>query len=98
MHASMHACTHTFSRLKAYKRNSVISSSWSVVLSVRMADVSAAQSTFSKRLKLSGKFSKSRKQEREFQKYFDDYGNVSDLEICESNTATLTLTVTDEKG
>ena len=66
-----------------------------------MADVSAAQSTLSKRLKLLGDFSKCRKQEleKELPKYFEEYyGNVSDLEMCDSSTAALTLIANDENG
>ena len=66
-----------------------------------MADVSVAQSTVSKRLKLLGDFSKCRKQEleKELPKYFEEYyGSVSDLELCDSSTAVLTLNVKDESG
>ena len=65
-----------------------------------MADVSAAQSTVSKRLKLLGDLSKCRKQlEKELPKYFEEYyGSVSDLELCDSSTAVLTLNVKDESG
>lgn len=68
---------------------------------LRMADVSAAQSTVLKRLKLLGDFSKCRKQEleKELQKYFEEYyGSVSDLELCDSSAAVLTLNVKDESG
>ena len=65
-----------------------------------MADVSATQSTVSKRLKLLGDFSKCRKKlQKELPKHFEEYfGNVSDLELCDNTTATLTLNVNDEKG
>ena len=65
-----------------------------------MADVSAAQSTAVKRLKLLGDFSKCRKEElvKKLPKYFEEYyGSVSDLELCDSGTAvTLTLNVMDD--
>ena len=63
--------------------------------------MSAAQNTVSKRLKLLGDFSKCRKQEleKELPKYFEEYyGSVSDLELCDSSTAILTLNVKDESG
>lgn len=66
-----------------------------------MADVSAAQSTVSKRLKLLGDFSKCHKQElqKELVKYFEEYyGDVSDSEICDAGTAILTLNANDESG
>lgn len=66
-----------------------------------MADVSAAQTTVSKRIKLLGDFSKCRKQElkKELPKHFEEYyGNVSNLELCDSGEATLTLNIKDENG
>ena len=63
--------------------------------------MSAAQSIVSKRLKLLGDFSKCRKQDlqKELPKYFEEYyGSVSDLELCDSKTAMLTLNATSEKG
>ena len=65
-----------------------------------MADVSVAQAV-TKRLKLSGDFSKCRKQElqKELPKHFEEYyGSVSDLELSDFSAATLTLTANDETG
>ena len=61
----------------------------------------AAQNTVLKQLKLLGDFSKCCKQEleKELPKYFEEYyGSVSDLELCDSGTAVLTLNVKDESG
>ena len=65
-----------------------------------MADVSAAQSIVSKRLKLLVDYSKCRKKlEKELPKYFEEhYGSVSDLEVCDASTAVLTLSAKDDSG
>lgn len=59
-----------------------------------------ASTTAVKRLIIEGDFSKCREQELKNQlpKYFEEYGSVSDLELCDSDRKTLTLTVKDESG
>ena len=63
--------------------------------------VHSAKSTVLKQLKLLGDLSKCRKQElqKEMLKYFEEYyGSVSNFELHDSKTATMTLIVSDETG